>query len=170
MKGDSAGSCWMVGMFGRSIEMRVILLRHTYDEKKANQVCSVIPQFLDDAKYLLSLLQKRIALLWKTLSTFCRIICKSWKKFCNDIFQLIRRCGCLVRAWREKVTTAPPAAQSVKKRLLCLGQPPPTTSIYQNIDDYLPAQGELHKSLTDTQERQPTKEHSRSTPSKVLKP
>lgn len=34
---------------------------HTYDEKKATEVCTVIPKFFDDAKYLLTKLSERIA-------------------------------------------------------------------------------------------------------------
>jgi len=37
------------------------LTSHTYDEAKANQVCAAIPEFLKDAKYLLSKLVERIS-------------------------------------------------------------------------------------------------------------
>ncbi len=36
---------------------------HTHNEKKAIQVCALIPAFLDEATRLLSTLQERIALL-----------------------------------------------------------------------------------------------------------
>ena len=37
------------------------LTSHTYNEKKASEVCDIIPQFLQNAKYLLSQLKKRMA-------------------------------------------------------------------------------------------------------------
>jgi nucleotidyltransferase substrate binding protein (TIGR01987 family) len=35
------------------------LTSHTYNEKKANEVCQIIPRFLQDAKHLLAQLQVR---------------------------------------------------------------------------------------------------------------
>lgn len=37
------------------------LTSHTYNEAKAIEVCQVIPQFLDEARYLFEQLQKRIS-------------------------------------------------------------------------------------------------------------
>ena len=37
------------------------LTSHTYDEKKAREVCIVIPKFTEDATFLLECLQKRVA-------------------------------------------------------------------------------------------------------------
>jgi nucleotidyltransferase substrate binding protein (TIGR01987 family) len=36
------------------------LTSHTYNEKKASDVCNIIPTFLQDAKYLLAQLKQRI--------------------------------------------------------------------------------------------------------------
>lgn len=48
--------CWKVFREGRN------LTSHTYNEKKASEICDIIPSFLQDAQYLVSQLKGRISL------------------------------------------------------------------------------------------------------------